>query len=234
MTNAIAELEIELEKNLEKFKHSQDEHINSIVPDGIVNVTKYLNNDLKILWVLKEANSPDNCDWDMREALDSYLKTEKGLRYGWANTFTPIVYTTNGILRNEDWDTMGDFTKDPDIIDCLQEVAYINIKKIPGGSVANNDVIQKYYDDNKEALHEQIKLINPNVVIFGNTMNFIEKDFFTEAFGDLDENKENPHLHIYKNNNRLLLHAYHPNNRVVKHKEYCNSIIEAVKLWKQN
>lgn len=222
------ELTEKLEENLKKFQRNG----NNIIPDGIVDIEQYLNSDIKVLWVLKEANSSED-DWDMREALASYLKTEKGLRYGWANTFTPIVYTTNGIFSEENWDNMGDFTKDSDIIDCLQKVAYINVKKIPGGSVADGNVIQNFYNENKEVLHEQIKLINPDVIIFGNTMNFFDENFFAETFGPFEENKTNNHLHIYRNNKHLLLHAHHPNNKTIKHKEYCDFILDAVHQWKQ-
>lgn len=225
----------QLDQNFrEGFENITDGNGNKCIKDGIVDINQYLKQDLKILWVLKEANSLDNCDWDMTDALRNDIKTENGLRYGWANTFTPIVYTTNGIFQNEDWDSMGDFTKDPNIIDCLQKVAYINLKKIPGGSVAFPGTIQEFYNENREAIHNQIEIINPNIVIFGATMGYIDYDFLENTFGKLEVNKENPHLHIYRNKEKLLLHAHHPNNRAIKHKEYCNFILDAVNDWKLN
>lgn len=205
----------------------------NIIYDGIVENSEYANSSLKILWILKEANSPDNFDWDMRDALQN-LKNEsgKGLKYGWANTFTPIVYTTYGIFNDLIWENIESFNENQSIIDVLRKVAYINVKKIPGNSVSNWNEIKAYYDENKKALHEQIKIINPNIIIFGNTLGFFDNDFL-ELFGDLYENKENNSLHIYENNQHLLLHAYHPNNRKITQKEYCDLIIKSVGEWKK-
>lgn len=179
--------------------------------DGIVDILEYTNSDLKVLWILKEANSTDS-DWDMRDALRD-LKNEsgKGLKKGWANTFTSIVYATYGIFNEILWGNMGDFNKNQSIIDVLRKVAYINVKKIPGGGRAFWNVIRPYYLENKKAIHEQVNIINPNVIIFGNTYSYFDDDFF-EFFGELTENKSNNSLHIYNNKNYLLLHAYHPNN----------------------
>ena len=60
---------------------------------------------------------------------------------------------------------------------------------------------------NKVALHEQIKLIDPEVIIFGGTYNFFDDDFF-ELFGELEANLENSSLHIYQNERYLLLNSF--------------------------
>lgn len=221
------ELNILIENNKRSFN-------GNFIYDGIVDISEYKNSDLKVLWILKEANSPDNYDWDMRDALLN-LKNEsgKGLKYGWANTFTPIVYTTYGIFNGQLWQNIESFNENQSIIDVLRKVAYINVKKVPGNSISNWQEIKAYYDENKKALHEQIKIIKPNIIIFGNTLGFFDADFF-ELFGDLKVNKENNSLHIYENNQYLLLHAYHPNNRNITQKEYCDSIIESVNEWKKS
>lgn len=220
---------------LEKFTLVQNENDKlfkgeNIIYDGIVDYEQYSMTSPKILWILKEVNSEDS-DWTMRDAL-SNLKHEsgKGLRTGWANTFTPIVYTTNGIITGKDWDAMGNFNEDQSIIDVMQKVAYINVKKVPGGSQANWNLIKEYYSENKVALHEQIKLIDPEVIIFGGTYNFFDDDFF-ELFGELEANLENSSLHIYQNERYLLLNAFHPNNRAINHETYFNLILDAFKDW---
>ena len=202
-----------------------------IVYDGIIDNLEYSNSSIKVLWILKEANSTET-DWDMREALHN-LKNEsgKGLKYGWANTFTPIVYTTYGIFNDKLWGDIESFNENQSIINILRKVAYINVKKVPGNSVANWEEIKSYYVENKVALHKQIKIINPEIIIFGNSLGFFDDDFF-EIFGKLNENKENHSLHIYENKQHILLHAYHPNNRVISQKEYCDLIIKSICDWK--
>jgi hypothetical protein len=216
---------MEFEKNRAKFK-------GDLVYDGIVNLSEYNSTFPKILWVLKEANSFDDTEWDFRDALkDINNESGRGIRYGWANTFTPIIYTTYGILNNLKWEDIGNVYDDQSIIEILNKVAYINLKKIPGGSNANWNEI-KNYNNNKSAIHEQIQLINSDIFIFGNTMNFLDNDFF-EIFGEIDIDISNNSLHIYKNKHKLLLSTYHPNNRALKQQEYCNLIIEAVRSCKK-
>lgn len=217
---------------LDKIEQNKSQFKGEIVYDGIVNLENYLASPIKILWILKEVNSSDS-DWDLRDAL-SDLKNENrgGLKTGWANTFTPIVYTTYGILENVSWSNMGNYYENQEMIDVLKNIAYINIKKVPGTSVSNWQEIRDYYIENKQAIHNQIKLINPDVIIFGNTLEFFDEDFY-ELFDKFEENKENNSLHIYSNENNLLLYAYHPNNRKISQKEYCDLIIDSVSNWKK-
>ncbi|WCC46225.1 hypothetical protein [Tenacibaculum finnmarkense] len=216
---------MKFKENIEKFK-------GNFVADGIVNISEYNSTNPKILWILKEANSIDDYDWDFRDALKD-LKNEsgQGIKSGWANTFTPIIYTTYGILNDLNWEDMGSVYNDQSIIEILNKVAYINLKKVPGDSNADWNKIKSYYNENKNAIHEQIQLINPDIIIFGNTMNFLDNDFF-EIFGEIRIDKSNKSLHIYENKEKLLLSAYHPNNRTIKQQEYCNLIIESVRAWK--
>jgi len=226
-------LEMQLEQNMKKFCNNNIELKSKLIPDGIVDIQKYLSSSVKILWILKEVNSNDE-NWDLRDALNGEIKVEKGLKEGWERTFTPVIYTTLGILNNEDWHTMGDFKLNPDLIDCMQQVAYINVKKIGGGSNASDNEIKNFYQENKEVLNEQIQLINPDVIIFGNTMNYFEDGIFDKMFGQFDVNKEDDNLHIYRNSHHLLLHAYHPNNRRISHQLYCDTIINTVHNWIKN
>lgn len=141
---------------LEKFELAEKENDQlfsgeNVIHDGIVDFTQYNKTSPKILWILKEANSSES-GWTMREALNDLKEKSGGLKTGWANTFTSIIYTTNGIFTGEDWDSMGNFHQDQSIIEVLQKVAYINVKKVPGGSNADWNLIKEYYSENKTAL----------------------------------------------------------------------------------
>ena len=223
-------LQQQLENNLLKFKTSNG---TKIIKDGIVSFDDYMKSPFKILWVLKEANS-DEEDWDIREALYSGVKNENGLNSDWKSTLTRVIYTTLGILNNEDWHSMGDFNLDPDLIDCLHKVAYINVKKIGGSSQSNSQEIQDYYDLNKEVLHEQISLINPNIIIFGNTMKHFDWNWLKDTFNIEVEDESNQNLHIYSGEKHILLNAYHPSYWSIKEQLYCDLIIDAVQKWKLN
>ena len=109
---------------LDKIEHNKSQFKGKIVYDGIINLENYLASPIKILWILKEVNSSDS-DWDLRDAL-SDLKNENGggLKTGWANTFTPIVYTTYGILENVSWSNMGNYYENQEMIDVLKNIEY--------------------------------------------------------------------------------------------------------------
>lgn len=86
------------------FNDLRTEEDSIIIRDGIVDPKKYAKAKLRILWVLKDPNSPDATeDWDLRGAIKDDLKKEKGMGKDWRKTFNPIVYATYGILENEKW-----------------------------------------------------------------------------------------------------------------------------------
>ncbi len=206
------------------------ENNNTAIIDGIVDVDKYLKSPKKILWILKEVNSSnDPGDWSLTDTI-SNLKTKTGISKRWAHTFNPIVYTTYGILKNKLWDDIEYTYDNPNIIDCLKSIAYINIKKISGNSVANNNKLLEHYHKYKEIVLDQINYINPDIMIFGNTFWIMKEDLGLNKY---ELNTEKAHIHIYKNKSKILIDAYHPNNKVrgLTQQKYCDSIIETVLDW---
>ncbi|PKH50720.1 hypothetical protein CXF68_08455 [Tenacibaculum sp. Bg11-29] len=204
-------------KTIIDFENNKKQFTRDIVYDGIVDTEEYYSNSPKILWILKEVNCPGDSNWDMRDALANNIKNKngKGIKSGWANTFNPIVYATYGILNNISWENMESVYSDQSIIDVLRKVAYINVKKEPGGSSSNPSEIKSYYNKNKAASHEQIKLINPDIIIFGNTLNFFDEDFF-DLFEKLEKKENDSSLEVYEGEKHILLNTYHPNNRTIE------------------
>ncbi len=205
------------------------------VPDGIVNLNEYLNADFKIMWVLKEANSPDDKEWSMIGALnDGYLKIENGIRNGWGRTFNPIVYTTVGIFSNKNWGKINWVKDEPDLIDILKKIAFINVKKVPGNSVCDNEQMKSFFQQNKAILKRQIKLSEPDVIICGNTFWLIQNELEIEDFTPVKNFSTEFPINYFYSPKRLVIDAYHPNNRSVSQEDYCDSIIEAVINWNRN
>lgn len=189
--------------------------------DGVINETLYKTASLKILWILKEANDPENEAWDMRGAIRD-LKTPSGIKKGWSNTFKKIVYVTNGLLNNLNWDeNLFHPSYKPDVIDELQKVAFINVKKTGGGSSTNKTMLAKHYQGNKTLLFNQINEFEPELIIFGGTYWLFQNDAPANLsrFGICEAG-------IW--GNRIIIDAFHPNARK-KEEDYFNSIIEAVR-----
>lgn len=190
--------------------------------DGIVDLDSYHAAPKKILWVLKEVNSEDDDgDWDLREAIRE-LKTEHGIKKGWDKTFSSIVYVTYGILHSKKWDEIPYTYDDPSVVDVLKSIAYINVKKFPGGARANPDEIRQAYLDNKELLWDQINLINPEIIIFGGTFYLFEND--------IDANNKAPFnsCNLIKSSDKRFIDAYHPQYIGLTREKYFKDIISAL------
>ena len=181
------ELLLEKMKEIDKDFESIIYEERTAIKDGIVDVDKYLSADLKIMWILKEVNSPDDEEWDMREVL-SDLKSACGtkIKEGWASTFNPIVYTTYGILNSLHWEDIPNTNVDPKIIDVIKMIAFVNTKKVSGGAVAINNKLLNFHNQYGYILKKQIESFMPDVIICGNTLEII--DDFGNEYDLLKEN----------------------------------------------
>lgn len=120
-----------------------------------------------------------------------------------------------------------------------EQIAYINIKKTVGGLSSNYNVIQESYNENEKLLMKQIEVYNPNIIIFGNTLNFFNKSKLKEIGWDIqgcemeyaDNNTKNTNCY-FVSPDRLCIHAYHPSYWVLSNKTYCSEIIEGAIKWK--
>lgn len=222
MENNIDQYEIEeVEKKIKNI--SSDKEIDPVY-DGIIEIGNYSKQNIKILWILKEANDLHKDGiiyggYDIRESLKKITIHTKG---AWRKTFNPIIYTSYGILNGfKLWHEMGNTYRNQEIIDVLKSIAFINLKKIPGRGQSNMGVITSEYNKGKEIVLEQIKVFKPNVIIGGNTLRILNADL------KLKFTKTHPKYAI--NHKQIYIDAYHPNNRMITQEEYCNSIINCVK-----
>lgn len=191
--------------------------------DGLVNEKEYEKSSTKILWILKEANSTgESGSWDMRGHLNSKIKTKDGILTGWSNTFKKIIYVTNGILNDLAWnDDLHHPGYDPDVIDELKKIGFINIKKVGGGASANPIEIGEYYSKSKTLLFNQIDEFNPDVIIFGGTFKYFKDDMKVHSMMEFGS------CHASLSEKRILIDAYHPAYYKIKEETYFNYILRA-------
>jgi hypothetical protein len=206
-----------------------DKNSNFVI-DGIIDPEKYLNAKYRILWVLKEANSENN-SW-------SYLEKFKDNEWlHWCGKSVPtlkrVIYTTYAILKESEWREIPDANNEKSF-EPLQEIAIINIKKIPGGSNSASDEIQQAYYENQELLAKQIKTYNPNVVIFGNTLQYFYKSDFEGL--ETSEKQTTDYGNVFYNaGDKLYIHTWHPAVRGsgFTDEKYVMDIVNIVRDWKK-
>lgn len=226
----IKTLNSKIENNLNKFDEALGR---KCTRDGIIDEKQYLEAPVKILWILKEANSPEDDIHDMRGAIASLLDGEE-IHKDWAKTFTALAYSTYGILNNKMMESYPKIVGNAPVVESLQKTAFINVKKIPGVSATIVREMNDFYSKYNLLLKEQIEIINPDVFIFGGSFRFFQNEWF-EIFGNkLYEDISKSHIQEYQYGNKLLLSTYHPNQRKITRDVYCNSIIDSVMRWKGN
>jgi hypothetical protein len=206
------------------------------IKDGILDFEKYFHAKYKILWILKEPyddfdedGKPFGGGWHYRDFINpkQFIKDFTSGR----ETIEPMIYTTWGILNDFClWSDMEDADKDATILNALKSAAIINVKKLPGQKTSPWNIIEKAYQRYKEILLKQIKCYNPDIIIFGLTLSH----FFTDLGLKREEMKVNGSVNYIINDNKIFIEAYHPsqpaNKTKVSQEQYCNDIINAVKI----
>lgn len=203
--------------------------------DGVADVKAYLQSSPKIMWILKEpydyineeTKKPEGGGWTLMEDIEK--ESENPLVQSLPRTIQRIIYTTSGIYTGIEYDKM-DYYYQPNMYKYLFQIAYINLSKMPAGT-RSGDMTEKYLIW-KDIIFEQIKLYNPEVIIFGNTFQYMkedlgikENDYISSCPGWVD---------IYKNDIRLFIDAYHP-GIFCSTKQYVNTLVNTIReTYNQN
>lgn len=119
---------------------------------------------------------------------------------------------------------------DKSMLEVLKDIAYINVDKMPGYKATSDSELAEAYEQWKDIVEEQIRLYDPQVICFANTMWLFKKDW------GIDENTEHEsislgndkHMLVYRKDSRLCLDTYHPAQRVITRENYVDAIIKAV------
>ena len=201
----------------------------SPIPDGIVDIDRYLAAPLKILWILKEPHDgskdgvPTGGGWLYREFLTQLNFYE---RVGVGNpTWEPITYVTyallNGFLR---WEQMDRIRDRPAMMDVLRSASFINISKLPGLTTSNPASIRRAYKRYCELLLQQITVYQPDVIIGGNTLQFFNSDLSLQY----PMNWRAASAYVAVSGSQVFVDAYHPAQRTITRSVYINGIVENV------
>lgn len=199
------------------------------VPDGVFNIEGYCQSSPRIMWILKQPydeikdGKPAGGGWDVYGAFEN--------SDAHANmTWQPIVYSLVGIREHKLYKDMPYIREDKSMLDTLKDIAYINVDKMPGYRTTSSKELAQAYDQWKGIIEEQIRLYDPQVICFANTMWLFKKDW------GIDEHTEHEtvslgndkYMQVYNKDGRLCLDTYHPSQRVVSRENYIDAIIKTV------
>jgi hypothetical protein len=133
-------------------------HRGKIVPDGLVDETAYTTSKPKILILLKEANAGEDEGLDIREFL------RQGSTGATWNTVARWVSAIRQLPSDIRWDDIREQTEGSRT-SALRTIATMNVKKYPGGGVANTESVLAIAREDRDFLAEQFRIYDPELVI---------------------------------------------------------------------
>ena len=191
-----------------KFLNRDEE---GIFIDGALDPEKYYGSNIKILWVLKEAygdvfSYPDFFVNDFDKFYDDIVCGVP--RHTWGTIAEVSHNILNGfIMKTELVDILNKKEKSRE---SLSKIAFVNINKdtsYTGGRSENRNLEEAMIHYNK-FLFKQIEHLNPNVIICGNSFQFLKSSF---GFPSLIKKVNNiDYVDHYRIENKLILDPYHP------------------------
>ena len=192
--------------------------------DGIYikDAGRYLNSNVRVMWVLKEAYDDEYDDGEPCGGGWNYFDCLEPNQAPWKiRTWRNMIYASYGIIHNVTMDNMNGLDLE-DLSDVLLEIACINLSKMPGHTTTEASLLAGYYETWKDILNEQIALYNPQVVIFGNTFPYFKDDLLNS--GKVEHTPKDDISQVYIKDGVKYIDAYHPQSRISRAK-YVDSII---------
>ena len=184
----------EQNKVFEKHRKKYDE----FCEDGIVSGLDYIMSNYKICYILKETNSKTGFD------------LAKFVREGCCGaTWNNISRWTAGLVFNKEFDDVSSINKD-DRIKYLASIAAINLKKTPGSASSNNKVIRQFARDDKAYIIDELKVIDPEIIICCGTGDIFIEEILDKKSSDFKNVENNDDLFYYWHNDKLIVKYRHP------------------------
>lgn len=195
--------------------------------DGPLSPKDYYNAPLKVMWLLKEPydNEEKKGGWSFEEYFDSLY--EWGVCGGSRPTWRPITYITNAIFNSiEKWNDIEDVHEG--MMTDMAKIAFVNLNKHPAKGRARSPYpnVLEGYRNFKQVLFRQIEVMNPSIIICGNTYSFIHDDLNAEYKGMVGSTG----YRLW--GNRIIIDSYHPAATYGEEK-YVDEILEAIRISRQ-
>jgi len=175
------------------------EYQGKFVRDGIINEKLYLTASLKILFITKEPNNPEQKPGDFRDWWKDEIKYAFSYRiaewsYGLLNNFPKYdeIWSNNDIALN-----------------AIQHIAFMNIKKSGGAGNSELNNMIEHIKQNISFIHRQIEIIEPEIIITGTSWNELRNTLFP----NLGWLKSGYDIDIAKFKQSKVVDFYHPSSR---------------------
>lgn len=191
------------------------EYQGRFVKDGIVDEEQYNSATIKILFVAKEPNNPNQDAGDFRE----WWRQELAYTFSYR-----IAEWSYGLLN--DFPQYDDIWKEKDAAHkAIQKVSFMNIKKSGGLGNSEYTRMMEHLEKNFDFLHKQIDIISPDIIITGTSW----KELRNGLFPNVNWENSGYGIAIGRHKNSKIIDFYHPSSRTAPSASYCllQNIIKA-------
>lgn len=175
------------------------------VKDGIIDEQKFEKALQKVLFITKEPNDNDKASNTDLSGRDFRVWWKDGVAFRFSLSIAEWSY---GLLNNfPEFDEILQGTRRHDSI---LQIAFMNIKKVGGGSISDCSTMMNYVKLNFNSLHKQIEIISPEIIITGLSWPKLRNALFPSV-----EWKKSGYdkVMIGKFNNIKIIDFYHPSSR---------------------
>ena len=198
--------------------------------DGVADIHAYINSSPRIMWILKEpwhlftdSGKPKGGGWKFTDHFKKYPDVWQD-----EDMWKLIIQSDYAIRNHLKWKELDFIEKNQEMVEELKKIAYINVGKMPGYQESPPNHMQECYNTWQPILEEQIKIYDPEVIIFGYTF-YLFQDYFKINEKPITTVSGNWNTNVYKKDNRILIDAYHPSRKGGENtsKDYVTSIVKA-------
>lgn len=204
------ELDILMEEWQEYERNRLGNEFKYFINDGFIDKKAWMNQTgVKICYFLKEAYHDENNDTP--EHVLNWIRNcikDKGPKGMWkkVSTWTQAIKSAElleiPVYNYKEIDT-----------NCkkrTREIAFVNIKKSNGLSHSDSEELLKLVEDKQTAeyLKKELEIINPDIIVCGNTFKYLQKILGNELTG---ENPNEKYFAFWKD--KIIINYYHPSSR---------------------
>jgi hypothetical protein len=188
-----------LNRLFSEWEKSRPDHIGHFVKDGIVDDRLFKTAPFRILFIAKEPHNPKMEPGDFRDDFKNELNYFLAYRiaqwsYGLLNNFPPFDSISNDMTLQRE---------------AIQQIAYMNIKKIGGGLTENKGIMIEHAIANYDNIHKEISIIDPDLIVLGVSGDPLRKTIFPNVQWE----KSGHGIDIGLFYNIKVIDFYHPSSR---------------------
>ena len=216
------------EINLEIIERSKSPDYNfdgCYILDGIADIEWYVNSKPRIAWILKEAWGNDEEGWNLSSQV---IAKQNSSTISSTPSFKRVAYVSRGIHTDTEWDDLPWISEDEEVASSIKKIAWLNISKIAGNTTSPDSRIASAFEVWNDVLKKQLNAFDPQIIILGNTYQWVEKLLEIERPKGEADLKENSAWAYLNPHNKLIIWAFHP-SKIMKDQKYIDDIINVIR-----